>query len=258
MGSAYVTGDTRSTNFPVTLGAFDTSHNGGRDVFVAKLNPAGGALAYATYLGGNFDDLSYSIVVDGSGSSYVAGYTNSATFPTTLDAFDTSYNGGNGDAFVAKLNPAATADLRHLPGWRRLDIGVAAIDGTGSSYVMGWTRSPNFPTTLGAFDRSYNGEVDAFVAKLAMGAFPPPTETSTPTATATASPTPTKRRRPPNADPHADGDRYYHSNGNRYADCNSGCAPSVSAADAAAVTLASIKLRNQRKSGKRRKSAHAA
>ena len=53
--------------------------------------------------------MSYSIVVDGSGSSYVAGYTNSATFPTTLDAFDTSYNGGNGDAYVAKLNPAGSA-----------------------------------------------------------------------------------------------------------------------------------------------------
>ena len=129
---------------------------------------------------------------------------------------------------------------------------------------MGRTRSPNFPTTLGAFDRSYNGEVDAFVAKLAMGAFPPPTETSTPTdchgladAHLCADIHPYADAHP-YADPHTDGDRYCHSNGNRYADCNSGCAPSLSAADATAVTLASIKLRKQQEPGKRRKSAHAA
>ena len=202
-GSAYVTGDTRSTNFPVTLGAFDTSYNGGAcgtppslypcsDTFVAKLNPAGDALAYATYLGGNLDDMSYVIVVDGSGSSYVAGYTNSATFPTTLGAFDTSYN-GDGDTYVAKLNPAGSAlSYATFLGGSALDFGFVAIDGTGSAYVMGFTSSINFPTTLGAFDRSYNGGGDGFVAKLAMGALPPPTETSTPTATATVSPTPTQ------------------------------------------------------------------
>jgi hypothetical protein len=70
------------------------------------------------------------------------------------------------------------------------------VDGSGSSYVAGYTYSATFPTTLDAFDTSYNGDGDAFVAKLAMGAFPQPTETSTPTATATVSPTPTQTPTP--------------------------------------------------------------
>ena len=117
-GSAYVTGDTSSTDFPTTPGAFDTSYNGGDgDAFVAKLNPAGSGLAYATFLGGSGEDAGYAIAVDGAGSAYVTGDTDSSNFPTTPGAFDTSYNGGTWersslscpDAFVAKLNPAGSA-----------------------------------------------------------------------------------------------------------------------------------------------------
>ena len=107
-GSAYVTGYTYSTDFPTTPGAFDTSYNGGCDAFVAKLNPAGSGLAYATFLGGSGSDYGYGIAVDGAGNAYVTGYTGSTDFPTTPGAFDTSYNGGYCDAFVVKLNPAGS------------------------------------------------------------------------------------------------------------------------------------------------------
>ena len=108
-GSAYVTGGTKSSDFPTTPGAFDTSYNGGNcDAFVVKLNPAGSGLAYATFLGGSGGDYGYGIAVDGTGSAYVTGGTSSTDFPTTPGAFDTSYNGSCGDAFVVKLNPAGS------------------------------------------------------------------------------------------------------------------------------------------------------
>jgi hypothetical protein len=105
-GKAYVTGRTSSADYPTTAGAFDTSFNGGRtDAFVTKLNASGSALAYSTFLGGTSSenvDEGGDIAVDGMGRAYVTGYTDSADYPTTTDAFDTTYNGGT-DAFVTKL-----------------------------------------------------------------------------------------------------------------------------------------------------------
>ncbi|MBI4491452.1 MAG: SBBP repeat-containing protein [Chloroflexi bacterium] len=110
-GSAYVTGRTASVDFPVTAGAFDTSHNGTEDAFVAKLDPDGSTLVYATLLGSNNGDGGWSIAVDGTGNAHVAGTTFApANFPTTAGAFSTSYNGGERDAFVVKLN--STTSLR--------------------------------------------------------------------------------------------------------------------------------------------------
>ena len=173
-GSVYVTGDTYSSNFPTTLGAFDTTQNGGADVFVVKLSPSGTGpadLAYATFLGASNDDYGVSIAVNGLGSIYVTGYTNSSDFPTTPEAFDTTHNGGYFDVFVAKLNPfgAGRADLAYATFLGGSDSDHAfgiAVDGSGSVYVTGYTYSSNFPTTPGAFDTTHNGGTDAFVVKL--------------------------------------------------------------------------------------------
>jgi hypothetical protein len=106
--NAYVTGRTRSINFPTTPGAFQPTFGGGlHDAFVTKLNPAGSALVYSTYLGGNSDDQGWGIAVDTSGNAYVTGYTESTDFPTTTGAFQPTLGGGSGsgsnDAFVAKF-----------------------------------------------------------------------------------------------------------------------------------------------------------
>ncbi|MGQ9928357.1 MAG: SBBP repeat-containing protein [Chloroflexaceae bacterium] len=167
-GAAYVTGTTESSNFPTTPGAFDTMHNGNDDAFVVKLNPAGAALLYATFLGGGGDDGGHAIAVDASGAAYVTGYTESSNFPTTTPgAFDTTYN-GNTDAFVVKLNPAGSAlAYATFLGGSDSDFGDAiAVDASGAAYVMGRTGSANFPTTAGAFDTTHNGNTDSFVVKL--------------------------------------------------------------------------------------------
>jgi hypothetical protein len=169
-GSAYVTGETASSDFPTTPGAFDPSYNG---AFVAKFNPTGSGLVYATFLGGGGTDRGYAITVDGAGSAYVTGETSSSNFPTTPRALDTSLNGSY-DAFVAKLNPAGSGlAYATFLGGNSYDYGYAiAVDGAGSAYVAGDTRSSDFPTTSGAFDPSYN-DVDAFVAKLRLDLYVP-------------------------------------------------------------------------------------
>jgi hypothetical protein len=102
-GRAYVTGETLSADFPTTPGAFDRTYNFNGDAFVTKLNASGSALAYSTFLGGTTgSEEGNGIAVDGRGRAYVTGRTNSADFPTTRGAFDTSFN-GNRDAFVTKL-----------------------------------------------------------------------------------------------------------------------------------------------------------
>jgi len=98
-----VTGETNSTNYDVTPGAFQTTNGGGWDVFVTKLNAAGTALVYSTYIGGSDDDVGYAIAVDGSGYAYVTGYTRSTDYDVTPGAFQTTYGGGGGDVFVTKV-----------------------------------------------------------------------------------------------------------------------------------------------------------
>lgn len=167
MGYAYVTGTSFSTNFPVTPGVFDTTHNGNNDIFVARLDPAGSNLIYATYVGGEANEFTVSAALDATGNIYVGGQTGSSDFPTTPGAFDTSHNGGSSDGFVFKLNSTGTAlaYASFLGGSGADNVTRVAVDNSGHLYVTGETSSANFPTTIGAFDSTYNGMLDAFVVK---------------------------------------------------------------------------------------------
>jgi hypothetical protein len=174
-GNAYVTGGTGSTDFPVTPGAFQTNNGGGDDAFVTKLNPAGSALVYSTYLGGSGQDVGEAIAVDSAGNAYVTGGTGSTDFPVTPGAFQTK-NAGFGDVFVTKINPAGSALVysTYLGGSGNDDQegGRIAVDDSGNAYVTGGTFSTNFPTTPGAIKRvcrNCGGKKgvggDAFMAK---------------------------------------------------------------------------------------------
>ncbi|HEY3121240.1 MAG TPA: SBBP repeat-containing protein [Vicinamibacteria bacterium] len=169
-GSAYVTGETNSSDFPTTLGAYDTTLDGTADAFVTKVDPAGSGLVYSTYLGGPGHDIGTVIAVDSAGSAYVSGHTFANGFPTTPGAFDTSYNGGPLDVFVTRLNPAGSAPLLFSTylGGSGSDFGFGLrLDSAGNVYVAGETRSADFPTTPDAIQASAPGGFsDCFVTKL--------------------------------------------------------------------------------------------
>ncbi len=168
-GNAFVAGNTTSVNFPVTPGAFQTASDGSDNCFVVKLNPAGSALVYATYLGGSGRDGGWGIAVNAAGNAYVTGLTASTNFPTTPDALRSSYGGGPFDGFLAILDPAGSTLLfsTYLGGSGDDRGNSIAVDAAGNAYVTGDTGSTNFLTTPGAFQTNYGGgPYDVFIAKI--------------------------------------------------------------------------------------------
>jgi hypothetical protein len=179
-GNAYVTGNTVSTDFPTTAGSVQPAMVAGTEAFVAKLNAAGTALIYSTYLGGNLDDAGRGIALDSAGNVVITGFTTSFDFPVTAGAAQPTF-GGLTDAFVSKLNATGSVLLYSTYlGGAGVDIGLGvAVDGSGSAYVTGGTRpllptivAPDFPTTVGAFQVLPGGGTcgadpcrDAFVTK---------------------------------------------------------------------------------------------
>lgn len=178
LGSAHVIGWTRSTDFPTvnalqpTLAPFDTPCHGGppaTDVFVTKLNPAGSALSYSTYLGGSCGDDGSAIAVDAAGNAYVVGTTGSSDFPT-VNPIQPSYALPEAqDVFVAALNPTGTAFLysTFLGGSGQNTGRGIAVDASGSVYVTG-EQSSDFPI-VSPLPTSMPAPISGsgFVAKLA-------------------------------------------------------------------------------------------
>jgi hypothetical protein len=164
-GNAYVAGFTQSTNFPVANAAQGTNR-GVYDLFVTKLNAAGSAVVYSTYLGGSDSDSGLGLAVDSTGNAYVTGTTVSTNFPTVNAVQSTSGGGGWSDAFVAKLNATGSALVysTYLGGNRADSARSIAVDSTGNAYVTGYTESPNFPTA-NALQSAMGPPADAFVTK---------------------------------------------------------------------------------------------
>ncbi len=175
-GNAYVTGPTGTSGsgFPGTAGSLLQSTNaGGGDVFIAKLNTAGTALVYATYLGGSDSDEGNAIAVDQAGNAYVTGRTRTSGsgFPGTAGSLIQSAFGGEYDGFAAKINAAGTALVyaTYLGGSGNEGGRAIAVDQVGNAYVTGLTNTPGsgFPGTAGSLIQStLGGRADAFVAKI--------------------------------------------------------------------------------------------
>ena len=178
-GNAYVIGTTASTDFPTTADAYQTEFAGGGggfintfaggfavgDVFVAKLNAAGNALVYSTYLGGTGDDYGEGIAVDAAGNAYLAGMTDSTDFPA-MNPIQTE-NAGLADLFLAKLNATGSALVysTYLGGGDSDGDPMIALDQRGNLYFEAWTSSTDIPTA-NAFQTESAGSVDIWVGKV--------------------------------------------------------------------------------------------
>jgi len=170
-GEVYVAGETYSTNFPGTSGGAQASNRGYADAFVARLNSNLTQILQATYLGGSDYDWVYALAIHPTtGEVYVAGWTGSTYFPGTFGGAQTSYGGGQYDAFVARLNSGLTQIIQstYLGGRGRDEAKALAIHPTtGDVYVAGFTNSTDFPGTSGGAQVSHRGGFrDAFVARL--------------------------------------------------------------------------------------------
>ena len=182
-GNAYVAGYTDSTNFP-TANAYQGSLRNSTtqsNAFVTKFNPAGSALVYSTYLGGNYLDYATGIALDSSGNAYVTGSTESTTFPVSNGAFnphcgsDSNCNVNTGgpypNSFITKLNTTGSglAYSTYLGGSYESDAAAIAVDSTGNAYVVGSTTSPDFPATSGSLQTTFHSNrfvAEGFVTKM--------------------------------------------------------------------------------------------
>ena len=167
-GEVFVIGETRSTDFPTTLGAYSNTNAGNEDCFVSKMAADGTTLIYSTYIGGDMRDLIIETpsILTADGGVIVTGTTMSSNFPTVVGAFDNTYN-GDWDGFILKLNPAGTslAFSTYLGGDLADFAQHAVLDNAGNIIVAGNTYAGDFPITGGAYDQTENGGGDLFIAK---------------------------------------------------------------------------------------------
>ncbi|MFC1725912.1 SBBP repeat-containing protein [candidate division KSB1 bacterium] len=167
-GNVYVTGVTDGLDFPTTAGAYDRSIFGtGNEVFAFKLNQNGSSLVYSTYIGGYGVEEGNSIAVDPEGNAYVTGATTSEDFPTTEGAFDQNHN-GSADIFVSKLNRAGSGLIysTYLGGSDSEGAQSIAVDPDENIYILGYSKSSDFPTTLNVYDVSINAGYDIILSKI--------------------------------------------------------------------------------------------
>ncbi|MEN6605243.1 MAG: SBBP repeat-containing protein [Bryobacteraceae bacterium] len=164
-GAAYVVGYTMSSGLPKAVNLNGTYNTGS---FVLKLNPQGDNIEYLSILGGNGTVIGYGISVDSSGSAYIAGTSRASNLPTTPQAAQGAYKGGDRDGFVAKLAPngKSLAYCSYIGGSYSEDLYGLAVDRDGNAVVVGSTDSTDFPTTAGVLQPKSGGNVDAFAAKL--------------------------------------------------------------------------------------------
>ncbi|HLL23138.1 MAG TPA: SBBP repeat-containing protein, partial [Kofleriaceae bacterium] len=166
-GHVFITGWAASPNYPTTLGASDTSHNGGTDVIVTKLNGALASLTYSTFAGGSSNDYGYGIAINSAGGAAATGLTSSTDFPVVIPT-QAAFGGGVNDAFVLRVVPtgASLNFSTYLGGGGYEYARAVALDSAGLPIVTGVASDALFPTVPGSYDVTHNGVWDVFVTKL--------------------------------------------------------------------------------------------
>ncbi len=172
LGSAYVTGQASSSNFPTTAGAYQTVNGNMSNVFITKMSADGSSLVYSTYLGGSGRDYGTAIVLDSSNNAYLTGAAASTNFPTTSGAYQPAQaKSGVAEAFLSKISASGSSLLysTYLGGSSGDQGNGITMDTGGHPYLTGFTNSTDFPTTSGAFQVTNNAFTssgdNAFVSK---------------------------------------------------------------------------------------------
>ncbi len=163
-GNAYVSGYTASMDFPV-VNPIQGTHHGVLDAFIVKINAAGTAFVYSTYMGGSDSDLGNAIAVDATGAVYMTGQTISTDFPVLLPT--QAGNAGAWDAFVTKIDSAgASLVYSTYLGGSRTDVAYGiAVDESDNIYLTGYTGSTDFPL-VSPIQGTYGRSWDVFVTKI--------------------------------------------------------------------------------------------
>ncbi len=191
-GNIYSAGRVFGTGYPTDTGSFDLTFNGpfnptttaeyfnAYDVCISKYNPDGSQKLYSTYLGGSTRELPHSLITNANGELHVLGSTNSADFPTTVNAFDTTHNSGQ-DIYVAKFSVDGTQLLGSTflggtgnDGVNNLIVenfadefrGEIVVDDSNQVFIASFTTSSDFPATTGVIQDTLNGGQDGVVVKL--------------------------------------------------------------------------------------------
>lgn len=171
--NTYVTGYTTSANFPTATPLNGTRSGASSDIFVSKINPAGTALVYSTYLGGTGFDHGHAIAVEASGAVTITGDTSSANFPLQ-NPLQPVYGGGAADLFITRLNPAGSAltystylggSATDANGSDEAFSHMLSVDAAGNALVIGATSSVNFPTVT-PLQVAFGGQADVVIAKV--------------------------------------------------------------------------------------------
>jgi len=165
--NVYITGSTTSASGITSGVPYQATFGGAADVFVAKFNSTGSSLTWGTYYGGTGGDNGFGIAVDGSGNTYITGYTTSTSGIATTGAHQTTYGGSDEDAFVAKFNPTGSSlTWGTYYGGTGDEVGYGiALDGSNNVYITGGTSSASGIATPGAYQINLDDATEIFVSK---------------------------------------------------------------------------------------------
>lgn len=172
-GEKWVYGETTSTNYPTSVGAYSNSNGGNRDLVISKINSTGNGIIFSTYVGGNANEFiyvagNYAALASDGGLVFTA-TSESENFPSVIGAFDSQYNGGTRDAIVAKINSTGNSLIFSTYfGGPEEDWGQGvALDPAGNVYMVGYTTASgsSYPITGGAYDQTSNGGGDVAITK---------------------------------------------------------------------------------------------
>lgn len=167
-GNIYLMGATLSADFP-TVNPLQGVLKGAQDVFVTKLSPDASTVIWSTYLGGSGDEFLFGEAIDSNDRLWITGSTDSTDFPTQ-GAFQPTNAGGAVDGFLTRLSPDGTSleYSTYLGGTGDEQTATPQFDSTGKVILTGFTTSPDFPTTVGAFGTTLDGSQDVFVTKFSL------------------------------------------------------------------------------------------